>query len=111
MPNLKLLKIKSEMALRKVGNKLGVDVKMTDEEIFMKQLKHNGIDLIFDIGANTGQFGEMIYKLGYDGKMVSFEPLTEAHAALVKRCEGVSGWTTAERCAKPSLGERHPEYG
>lgn len=99
MPNLKLLKIKSEMALRRVGNKFGVDVKMTDEEILMKQLKHNGIDLIFDIGANTGQFGEMIYKLGYGGKMVSFEPLSEAHAALVKRCEGVSGWTAAERCA------------
>ena len=38
MSKLKLYKIKSEMALRKIGNKFGVDVKMTDEEILVKQL-------------------------------------------------------------------------
>jgi FkbM family methyltransferase len=106
MPNLKLLKIKSEMALRKVGNKFGVDVKMTDEEILMKQIGFNNIDMIFDIGANAGQFGEMIYKLGYRGKMVSFEPLSEAHAVLTDRCKNFGGWSAAEKCA---IGEEDGE--
>ena len=99
MPNLKLLKIKSEMALRKMGNKFGVDVKMTDEEILLKQIIYNKIDMIFDIGANTGQFGELMYKLGYKGKMVSFEPLQSAYDILRKKCADTDGWEAAEKCA------------
>jgi FkbM family methyltransferase len=99
MSKLKLYKIKSEMALRKIGNKFGVDVKMTDEEILIKQIVHNGIDMIFDIGANTGQFGEIIYRLGYKGKMVSFEPLTSAYEILVSNSKSFDGWMPAERCA------------
>jgi len=99
MSKLKLYKIKSEMALRRIGNKFGVDVKMTDEEILVKQINHNGIDMIFDIGANTGQFGELMYKLGYKGKMVSFEPLTSAYDILVSTSNSIDGWKAAERCA------------
>jgi FkbM family methyltransferase len=99
MPDLKLIKIKSEMFSRKIGNKLGVDVKMTDEEVLMKQLSYNNIDLIFDIGANTGQFSNMIFKLGYKGKIVSFEPLSSAHAMLRKRSDKIRNWEIAERCA------------
>jgi FkbM family methyltransferase len=99
MPNLKLMKIKSEMLLRRMGNKFGVDVKMTDEEILMKQVMHNKIDMIFDIGANTGQFGELMYKLGYKGRMVSFEPLQSAYDILLKNCTDIEGWEAAEKCA------------
>lgn len=99
MSKLKLYKIKSEMALRKIGNKFGVDVKMTDEEILVKQIQHNNIDMIFDIGANVGQFGELIYKLGYKGKMVSFEPLQNAYNVLVTASKHYEGWMPAERCA------------
>jgi len=106
MPNLKLIKIKSEIALRKVGNKFGVDVKMTDEEILVKQLLHNKIDMIFDVGANTGQFGELIYKLGYTGKMVSFEPLKSAYDILLDKSKSHPNWKVAERCA---IGESDGE--
>lgn len=99
MSKLKLYKIKSEMALRKIGNKFGVDVKMTDEEILVKQIVHKNIDMIFDIGANIGQFGELIYKLGYKGKMVSFEPLKKAYDILDSTSRSYSGWIPAERCA------------
>lgn len=87
------------MALRKIGNKFGVDVKMTDEEILIKQITYNKIDMIFDIGANKGQFGELIYKLGYRGKMVSFEPLTSAYEVLLSKCKSIEGWEAAEKCA------------
>ncbi len=94
------------MALRKIGNKFGVDVKMTDEEILYKQIVHNKIDMIFDIGANTGQFGELIYKLGYKGKMYSFEPLTSAYETLKSTAKNYSGWNPAERCA---IGDKDEE--
>ena len=106
MPDLKLIKIKSEMFSRKIGNKFGVDVKMTDEEVLMKQLKHNKIDLILDIGANTGQFSNLIFKLGYNGRIVSFEPLSSAHEALKKRSGKFKNWLIAEQCA---IGEEDGE--
>ncbi|MCX6164007.1 MAG: FkbM family methyltransferase, partial [Ignavibacteriae bacterium] len=99
MPDLKLLKIKSEMLTRKIGNKFGVDVKMTDEEVLLKQIKYNNVDLIFDIGANAGQFSIMLFKLGYYGKIVSFEPLSSAHEVLKNRSKKFSNWAIAERCA------------
>jgi FkbM family methyltransferase len=99
MPDLKLIKIKSEMFSRKIGNKLGVDVKMTDEEVLMKQLSYNNIDLILDIGANTGQFSNMIFKLGYKGKIVSFEPLSSVYATLKKKSGKFKNWEIAEKCA------------
>lgn len=106
MADLKLLKIKSEMFTRKIGNKFGVDVKMTDEEVLMKQLIYNKIDLIFDIGANTGQFSNMIFKLGYSGKIVSFEPLSSAYEILRKKSEKNQNWVIAEQCA---IGEEDGE--
>ena len=106
MANLKLMKIKTEMLSRKLGNKFGVDVKMTDEEVLMKQIEFNKIDLIFDIGANEGQFSELIFKLGYKGKIVSFEPLSEVHKKIVMRSGKFSGWEVAERCA---IGEKDEE--
>lgn len=106
MANLKLMKIKTEMLSRKLGNKFGVDVKMTDEEVLMKQIMHNKIDLIFDIGANEGQFSELLFKLGYKGKVISFEPLSEVHTKLIARSKKFPGWEVAERCA---IGETDEE--
>lgn len=99
MPNLKVAKIKLEKLFRKAGNMFGVDVKMTDEENMLLQINYNKIDLIFDIGANEGQFGEMIYKLGYKGRMISFEPLTDAYNKLRSRIKKFNNWDAPERCA------------
>lgn len=41
-----------------------------------------GIDLIIDVGANTGIFGNETRSAGYRGRIVSFEPLTEAFDQL-----------------------------
>jgi len=81
---LKTIKVKLEMLLRKTGAKFGMDFKMTDEERVILLLKHNKIDLIFDVGANTGQYARELFSLGYKGKIVSIEPLSEAYNQLLK---------------------------
>ncbi len=62
-------------------------------------LKTLAIDLVLDIGANTGQYGASLRELGYAGRIVSFEPLATAHAALLANSSGDPGWTIAPRAA------------
>lgn len=57
------------------------------------------IDLVFDIGANTGQYGTLLRTLGYAGRIVSFEPLADAHAALTATAARDAAWTVAPRGA------------
>ncbi len=58
-----------------------------------------GIDLVLDVGANTGQYGALLRDLDYRGPIVSFEPLAAAHAALSERAARDPNWTVAPRTA------------
>ncbi|MGE5146487.1 MAG: FkbM family methyltransferase, partial [Candidatus Eiseniibacteriota bacterium] len=62
-------------------------------------LDHFGITLVFDVGGNIGQYGGYLREAGYRGRIVSFEPLSEAHAALTRRTARDPGWTVAPRMA------------
>ena len=62
-------------------------------------LAHHRIDLVFDIGANTGQYARRLRRTGYAGRIVSFEPQSTVHAALAEAAAGDSGWTVAPRLA------------
>ncbi|WP_086757812.1 FkbM family methyltransferase [Nostoc sp. 106C] len=66
---------------------------------FLKLLTLNSIDLMLDVGANTGQFGKELYESGYDCKVVSFEPLSSAYLQLVTASQSHPQWIVAERCA------------
>jgi FkbM family methyltransferase len=64
-------------------------------------LSHLGIDLVLDVGANCGQFAEELMSSGYTGRVVSFEPLSQAHAILSHRCRAIGGtrWQVHQRAA------------
>jgi FkbM family methyltransferase len=66
-------------------------------------LERFGIDLVLDVGANANQFGEDLRSMGYRGRIVSFEPLTSAHAQLVQAAHGDQSWSVHSRCA---VGDR-----
>jgi len=55
-------------------------------------LREQAIDLIIDVGANVGQFGKTVRRLGYTGDIVSFEPLSAARAALESAAAGDPRW-------------------
>lgn len=51
------------------------------------------IDCIFDIGANTGQFGIFLIKqVGFKGKIISFEPAKKCFEELEKNAKKYSNW-------------------
>lgn len=60
----------------------------------LKLIDHHGIDLIFDIGANAGQFGRNIRELGYRGRIVSFEPVSSAYGRLIENASSDPLWET-----------------
>lgn len=66
-------------------------------------LERFGIDLVIDVGANEGQFGRDIRSMGYRGRIASFEPLTAAHAQLLRAAHGDTAWSVHPRCA---VGDR-----
>jgi FkbM family methyltransferase len=66
-------------------------------------LRANGITTVFDVGANTGQYATWLRQSGYEGHIVSFEPLSDAHEMLQEAAAGDGSWTVAPRMA---LGHR-----
>ena len=66
----------------------------------------NAIDMVFDVGANTGQFASALRAIGYSRRIVSFEPLSTAHARLAEAAKGEPLWTVHPQCA---VGDRDGE--
>lgn len=65
----------------------------------VQALKVHDINLVFDIGANVGQFASELREYGYKGKIVSFEPLPQAYQELVSKAKGDDNWIIHPRCA------------
>ena len=52
-----------------------------------------------DIGANTGQFASEVRKKGYNGKIISFEPLADARKKLEENASKDKNWIVHEQAA------------
>lgn len=68
-------------------------------ERLVRLLQRHAISLVIDVGANEGQYGAHLRRHGYEGRIVSFEPGTNAHRALTRRAETGSRWDVAPRMA------------
>jgi len=60
------------------------------------------INCVIDVGANVGQYGSLIRRAGYAGRILSIEPLAEAYAALRQRARSDQRWQTMNL----ALGEK-----
>jgi FkbM family methyltransferase len=94
-----MLKQLLKKALRSAGYVLSsYDFRYDPWAVRMKFLNSLKINLLFDIGANEGQYAVQVRSLGYKGRIVSFEPLSEAYARLKERCAIGLNWE-AVNCA------------
>ncbi|WP_425827347.1 FkbM family methyltransferase [Streptomyces fractus] len=57
-----------------------------------EMLDHYGVNCVFDVGANVGQYGKRLRQFGYKGRIVSFEPVPRFLEKLRKRAEGDPDW-------------------
>ena len=81
-------------------------VKQSENARFFSMLKTNNVNLIFDVGANTGQFGVLLREIGFDGKIVSFEPLSDVRECLLNISRNDPMWQIALQTA---IGEENGE--
>jgi FkbM family methyltransferase len=65
-------------------------------------LRQRAIDLVIDVGANAGQFGAGLRRLGYQGRILSFEPVASTFERLQQRAAGDQHW----QVLKLALGEQ-----
>jgi FkbM family methyltransferase len=73
--------------------------KMGEIEQLSKSLALHGVTTVLDVGANIGQFGQSLRQSGYAGRIISFEPQSDAHAKLSALAKMDSNWIVAPRCA------------
>ena len=59
-----------------------------------KVLASLGINCVVDAGANLGQYASMLRRLGYKGRIVSFEPVPAVYAKLERRAKRDPDWFT-----------------
>lgn len=65
-------------------------------------LAWRGIDLVVDVGANEGQYATRLRRAGFSGRIVSFEPGSDAFAGLCDRAARDRDWS----CHQLALGDR-----
>lgn len=65
----------------------------------MRILRDRGVNLVFDVGANVGQYAQSLRDYGYSKDILSIEPLPDAWEVLRKNAAKDPRWTVAPRCA------------
>jgi FkbM family methyltransferase len=58
----------------------------------VRLIRQLGINCVLDVGANTGQFAGLLRRLGYAGRIISFEPDPKSFEALKVAAESDSNW-------------------
>ena len=91
--------------LHRVGFELRrFSVEQSENARFISMLRTHNVNLIFDVGANAGQFGVLLRKIGFDGKIISFEPLSDAREILLNISKNDPLWQIALQTA---IGEEN----
>src|SRR6218665_1183824 len=95
----------------KIINATVIDKRMLYAEWEQAQLKklfdYLDVDCVFDIGANEGQYAEMLRrKVGYQGLIISFEPIPHAADIIRKKAAHDPKWILVQGAVSESDGQQ-----
>lgn len=97
--------------IRSILNRYGFDLVRTKNlhdnlpKHLANVLLSRNIDCIFDVGANSGQYGLFLRTLGYKGYIISFEPVSSVFNILKQNCEKDDKWL----CYDYALGDKNED--
>ncbi|ORW12153.1 FkbM family methyltransferase [Mycobacterium kyorinense] len=66
-----------------------------------QQLETHRVNAVLDVGANSGQYASNLRKAGYEGRIISFEPLSDPFSILESRTSKDPLW----ECRRHALGD------
>ena len=73
----------------------------------LRAIQYHNINFVFDVGANKGQYARELFSMGYNGKIISFEPVRKSYDLLflerIKNKYSDCDWEIHSRCA---IGEK-----
>ena len=76
-------------------NKIGYDiVSLYYRKTLIDFLNYFQINVVYDVGANLGQFATGLRGSGYQGKIISFEPLSSTYQYLKTTADSDFLWQT-----------------
>jgi FkbM family methyltransferase len=90
--------------VRRLVRRLGFDVvrfRGDTSDFVQRLLASESIDLVADVGANSGQYGLRLRAQGYPGPILSFEPTRSAFQELERWAIQDRAWS----CERLALGE------
>ena len=94
--------------IRSLINRFGYDVvrfgrnNNTFDDLLTNLFSLYDIRCVIDVGANAGQYGRFLRNLGFDGHIVSFEPVNNVFDKLREEAKGDPKW----HCYNLALGDK-----
>jgi FkbM family methyltransferase len=80
-------------ALDVIGLPIGKKTAHSDLRWYLRALLPRlGINCVIDVGAHHGDFGRFLRDIGFEGRMVSFEPMGESFGRLSAAASGDADW-------------------
>ena len=94
--------------IKKMLYRAGYGVCPADElsgSVRAKMIGNHGIQTVIDVGANVGGYGAELRQFGFSGKIISFEPTTQAYGKLISLAKHDPDWTAVKTAVGETNGE------
>jgi FkbM family methyltransferase len=102
-------------SVQRLVRRLGWEVRPVananiEQQVVKEVLKLTGVKIVLDVGANSGQWGDLVFATGFTGKLISFEAIPDVHSTLVAHAKRRSASWEVAPCAALGSERGHVEF-